>query len=182
MKKFIAVLLVVTLLIGTVGCGRNEEPNNNNNNGNGTVGSDASSKELMDLVSRMYENLGDLVPFPLLEEIPLSQSERIETLTGLTDLSDVEMVINGGAAMSAIPYLFALVQIKEGADVDAIMDKMASSIDLGQLICVFAEAAVITNSGNLIMLVMGTQEQVDGVFEEFRSQMGTTGRKLEKAL
>jgi len=183
MKKTIVFLAVAVLFLGVVGCfNRNNDEDDADKGGNNQQQApEGLVEELEALIKEMYDNLGDVIQiFPMIEEIPFEQAERIETLTGITDLSDIEAVVNGGAAINVIPYEMALVQVRDGADVNAIMSVMESSIDLGQLICVEMDAAIITNAGNLILIVMGTREEVDAVYAEFGRLRGPLGRKIER--
>ena len=59
---------------------------------------------------------------------------------------------------------------------------MIDNIDMRKWICVSAEKARVTNYGNIIFLVMSSEEWGKPVYDEFKQAVGgTVGKELERS-
>ena len=66
-------------------------------------------------------------------------------------------------------------------DVNAAAKKMNENINMRKWICVEAEKAYTTSSGDIICLVMSSEEMAKPVYEKFKTLAGGIGEEFERA-
>ena len=67
-------------------------------------------------------------------------------------------------------------------DVEKLKQEMLDNIDMRRWICVSAEKLYITNSGNIIFLVMSSEDIAKPVYEGFKKYVNNQiGKELEKS-
>ena len=188
MKKIIIAILVVFVLVGA--CvflmNSNEESNtvgiqNAVNNENEKAALEINSAEdLSAVVDKLYEGKQDLYPSLMTQPLDLSDSETVSYMTGLENGDDLEYLVVSEPMMSSQAYSLILAKVKEGADADKIAKTMNENIDYRKWICVAAEKIYSTSSGNIVCLVMSSEEMAKPIYDEFKSLVGNVGQEYER--
>ena len=84
--------------------------------------------------------------------------------------------------MSAQAYEAVMVKVKNGADIESMKQEMLDNIDMNKWICVSAEKVYVTNSGNVIFMVMSDEDWAKLVYDSFKEQVeNKIGKELEKS-
>lgn len=83
-------------------------------------------------------------------------SENVQFFLGLENLDEVEEAIASEPMISSVAHSVCLVRAKEGVDVEALKEKIRTSVDPRKWICVGVdrEEIVMANIGNLILMVI----------------------------
>lgn len=82
--------------------------------------------------------------------------------------------------MSSQAYSLVLVKVKDGVDADKIAKSMSEQIDIRKWICVSAEKLYATSSGDVVCLVMSSEERAKPIYEKFKKLAGTIGEEYIK--
>lgn len=140
----------------------------------------ASVEDLSGLVDKIYDGL----EFPLqsvqTQTIDLSDSDFVNMITGLENGNDFEYLVASEPMMSSQAYSLVLAKVKDGVNANEIAKKMQENINTRKWICVSAEKVYATNSGNVVCLVMSSEELAKPVYEKFKSLAGQVGQEYEK--
>ena len=84
--------------------------------------------------------------------------------------------------MSSQAFSAVMVKVSDGANIEEMKKEMIDNIDMRKWICVSAEKARVTNYGNIIFLVMSSEEWGKPVYDEFKQAVGgTVGKELERS-
>ena len=140
----------------------------------------ASVEDLSGLVDKIYDGL----EFPLqsvqTQTIDLSDSDFVNMITGLENGNDFEYLVASEPMMSSQAYSLVLAKVKDGVNANEIAKKMQENINTRKWICVSAKKVYATNSGNVVCLVMSSEELAKPVYEKFKSLAGQVGQEYEK--
>ena len=170
MKKLIALLLAMVMLVSLVSCAAkdsenktNEEPKTETNNAEGkdetataTVGQTLlnefkknSSGTALEIAERLIGN--EIIPF-------MGGAMAIEEgfLNGF-DNAEIKGFKEGatfGPMMSSIAFVGYIFELEADADVEAFKKQLKDSANLRWMICVEAEEMVVENEGNKVFFLM----------------------------
>lgn len=140
----------------------------------------ASVEDLSGLVDKIYDGL----EFPLqsvqTQTIDLSDSDFVNMITGLENGNDFEYLVASEPMMSSQAYSLVLAKVKDGVNANEIAKKMQENINTRKWVCVSAEKVYATNSGNVVCLVMSSEELAKPVYEKFKSLAGQVEQEYEK--
>ena len=140
-----------------------------------------SVEDLQNLVTSLYTGLEEVLPRSLATiEIDINNVDQFKSFTGLSTSEGVEYAVASEPMMSSQAYSLVLMKIKDGVDANQIAKTMSESIDTRKWICVSAEKLYATNSGNIVCLVMSSEEWAKPVYENFKSTAGAIGQEYEK--
>lgn len=115
------------------------------------------------------------------QEMDLTDDFTFERFTGLSSNEDVETFVLSAPFINVNPYEFAVVKAKKGADIEAMKQEMYDNLDMNMWICVWAEKLYITNYEDLIVIVMGREDDAKPIYEAFKEYVGgNIGKELEK--
>ena len=115
-------------------------------------------------------------------EINVSSVEEVSAFTGLKSNSDVEFLVVAEPMMSSQAFSTVVVKAKDNADIESMKQEMLDNIDMNKWICVSAEKVYVTNSGNVIFMVMSDEEWAKLVYDSFKEQVeNKIGKELEKS-
>lgn len=160
MKKIIAIVMAMTMLMGLCACGK----------------SGASDKkiegDLVSVINQMYSAVEldaetkESFSYHMIEAVTADTAEYV---LGTTELEYAEAAY-AMPMMSAVAYQLILVRVDESADVEAAKTALDEAFDEGKWVCVMPEKVAVTNVGNVIMLVAGTEQVVDALQVAFEAQ------------
>jgi len=150
MKKVISIALVLVLALTLLAsCGADYKL-------------EGTAKEILDKVLEKKPTdfasatLTDDPSFP-----DLTKSENADMLgyyIGVKDNTIVEDIAVSESAFGMQPYSMIVLKVKEGTDVDATKKAILDGIDMRKWMCVNADKLVVTNCGNVIFILMSTDE------------------------
>lgn len=151
LKKILLLLLICITLSSLTGC------------------SDQNIEgELSDLMTKIYANIPEdempmLDNFDVLERYP----DNIEYYIGSTDI-EYEEIFASEPMMSSVAYSVVLVRMKDGANIETSKTKIKENINPAKWLCVEVseEDVIVKNKGNLIILIMVSDETTRNRIEE----------------
>lgn len=177
-KQTIAIILVIAVLIIAV-IGIVVATSNKNTNSEAKIETVGQMKSMMKTIN---SNLKEQLPQLEIEEIDRSDEELVKAYTGLQSNENVEKLVVSEPLMNAQAYSAVVLKVKPGADIEKMKQEIIDNIDMGKWICVSAEKLYVTNSDNIIFLVMSDEEWAKLVYEEFKKYVDNKiGKELEKA-
>lgn len=177
-KQTIAIILVIAVLIIAV-IGIVVATSNKNGNSEAKIETVGQMKSMMKTIN---SNLKEQLPQLEIEEIDISDEELVKAYTGLQSNENVEKLVVSEPLMNAQAYSAVVLKVKPGADIEKMKQEIIDNIDMGKWICVSAEKLYVTNSDNIIFLVMSDKEWAKLVYEEFKKYVDNKiGKELEKS-
>ncbi len=177
-KQTIAIILVIAVLIIAV-IGIVVATSNKNSNSEAKIETVGQMKSMMKTIN---SNLKEQLPQLETEEIDISDEELVKAYTGLQSNENVEKLVVSEPLMNAQAYSAVVLKVKPGADIEKMKQEIIDNIDMGKWICVSAEKLYVTNSDNIIFLVMSDEEWAKLVYEEFKKYVDNKiGKELEKS-
>ena len=176
MKKkliiIIAILIVVAIIFAIISM--NNKPKTN-------LKSIESAEDLSSLVNEVYEGQKNVLASLNTQIIDVEDADSVKYATGLENGKDLQYVVVSEPMMSSQAYSFVLVKVKDGVDANNIAKTMSEQIDTRKWICVSAEKLYATSSGDVVCLVMSSEERAKPIYEKFKTLAGTIGEEYTKA-
>ena len=185
MKKGIIWAIVAVIIIALVGVGVYFS---NQDDGNQGIKLE-TAKDMKDFFGNMqeifeniYKKIEEQLPKVDTDIIDVSDAMEVTNYTGLKSNKDVEAIVVSMPFMSAQAYEAVMVKVKNGADIESMKQEMLDNIDMNKWICVSAEKVYVTNSGNVIFMVMSDEDWAKLVYDSFKEQVeNKIGKELEKS-
>ena len=178
MKKGIIWAIVAVIIIALVGVGVYFS---NQDDGNQGIKLE-TAKDMEDFFGKIYKKIEEQLPKGDTNIIDVSDAMEVTNYTGLKSNKDVEAIVVSMPFMSAQAYEAVMVKVKDGADIESMKQEMLDNIDMNKWICVSAEKVYVTNSGNVIFMVMSDEDWAKLVYDSFKEQVeNKIGKELEKS-
>jgi len=158
MKKIIAVLMSVMMLVGVCACAPEKK----------------IEGDLISVVQKMYAEVEldaetkESFSYHMIEAVP-DDAEMQTFLLGTSELEYTEAVY-AMPMMNAVAYQLNIFRVAEGVDVKAFMEQAKDSFDTGKWVCVMPEKVEVVNVGDVVMYVAGTEQVVDAMVAAFQAQ------------
>ena len=134
------------------------------------------------MLKSIYEKLNDKLPTLETAEIDVSDEMQVSAYTGLSSNKDIEKMVISEPLMNAQAYSALVIKVKDGANIENIKKDILDNINMRKWICVSAEKLYITNSGNIIFVIMSNEEWASSVYKEFKNYVNNNiGKELEKS-
>lgn len=132
------------------------------------------------MVKSIYKDLGDILP--ALEFQKLNNStESLNYFTGLSDSSNVKFAVVSEPLMNAQAYSLVVLKVKDVSKIESMKQEMYDNIDMAKWICVSAEKLYITNSDDIIFMVMASDDWATPVYNGFKKYVNNNiGKELTK--
>ncbi len=177
MKKILCLVLAFAMALSLAACGGNTEPETPD------VPAFELTGTLKEIADKIYAN--ETVTDEMAIETNDMILEDIDGLTynlGVASADAIESAVLSEPMMSSIAYSLALVKAKEGADIKALKNEILNGVNYRKWICVAAEKVAVVNCGNVIMMIMSSEEIVDGILNAFSTVCeGNVSEVLTKA-
>lgn len=159
----LVILIVLALLIY------------NNKKETGTI---SSVSDIKSMIKTIYKG----VDLPNLETnvIDVKNEDEVKAYTGLQSTKDVDFLVISAPLMTSQAYLLSVVKAKDGANIEEMKKEMLDNINMNMWICVSADKLYITNSGNIIFLVMSSEDWAKPVYDNFKKYVNKVGKELTK--
>ena len=140
-----------------------------------------TSGDITKMVKTLYKNVDEELPELETTTIDASNLDELSTYTGLKSNENIETVVVSAPLMNAIAYNLAVVKVKDNANIETIKQEMLDNINMRRWICVSAEKLYITNTDNIIFLIMGSKDTIQPIYNEFKKYVNNDiGKELEK--
>lgn len=140
-----------------------------------------TAEDLINFVDKMYEENKNLYGSLMTQAVDVADNALVSSFTGLKDAKDVQFCIVSEPMMSSQAYSLVLVKVKEGVDVEKIAKTMNENINMRKWICVEAEKAYTTSSGDIVCLVMSSESMAKPVYTKFMELAGAIGQEYERS-
>lgn len=177
MKKKILIVAAIVLAIVAAICTAIVISNNDNNKS----GKLKSVSDVKTMFNSIYEDLGDELPSLETESVDASDENLVTTYTGLKSNKYVAELIVSEPFINAQAYSAVVVIAKDGANIEDMKKEMLDNINMNKWVCVSAGKLYITNSGNVIFLIMSDDDWAKPVYEGFKKYVDNkVGKELEK--
>ncbi len=148
--KKISLLLILSIsLIGFTACGKKEL---------------TPEQDLETIMEDLYAGISD-EDKPMLFNKEITEEEKSYFL-GTEDI-EFEEAFASDAAISSIPHSVVLLKVKEGTDVEKVKEQIKENADPRKWICVEAEKVIVKNKGNLIILIMSSEDMAEKIETNF---------------
>ena len=186
-KRIWAVLAVVVIaiivVIAVMFLGGKEENSPNQVQGGEQTGVKIQTAEDMQKVfNDINTKLQNALPSIEVREVDVTDELSVTAMTGLKSKNNVEAIVAAEPFMSSQAFSAVMVKVSDGANIEEMKKEMIDNIDMRKWICVSAEKARVTNYGNIIFLVMSSEEWGKPVYDEFKQAVGgTVGKELERS-
>ena len=149
-------------------------------NSNTDTNSFKSSGDVKKMVKSIYNELGDKLPELAFQNVDTSL-DSLKSYTGLSDNSNIDFMVVSEPEMNAQAYSLVALKVKDASKIESMKQEMYDNIDMAKWICVSAEKLYITNSGNLIFMVMSVDEWATPVYNSFKKYVNNNiGKELTK--
>ena len=190
MKKIIAMLLALVMVVGLVACGNktpdatkpSTEPAATTAPAEGDATTAPAEDEATDATVAPVEDFGDIMVLTDTEyrlltlhdamgiqfnvmtwALTIDDAEMIKAYTGLDDMTKIVEASVTEPAMSSQAYSVVLVKVADGIDAAAVAEEMKAGVDPRKWVCVEAdeiETAVIDNYVLLVMMASDLSEEI----------------------
>lgn len=140
------------------------------------------AEDLSNLIDKVYEGKEDVLPRLNTTIVDVANVDNVKAVTGLENVDNFEYVVVSEPLMSSQAYSFVLAKVKKGVDSDNIAKEMSEKVDPRKWICVSAEKIYATSSGDVVCLVMASQEWGKPVYDSFKSLAGNINTEYEKTV
>ena len=150
MKKFLSVILVLTMVLSMAACGKKAQE---------TVPAAqtvaGTMEELLNktIEQRPVEFMGGVIPVDLTD----SSEDGLWALKSYTGLDSAEKISEAAAfepMMGSLAFSMVMVRLADGADAKSVAESMKSGIDTRKWICVEADDLKVAGFGDVVMLIM----------------------------
>lgn len=149
-------------------------------NSNTDTNSFKSSGDVKRMVKSIYNELGDKLPELAFQNVDTSL-DSLKSYTGLSDNSNIDFMVVSEPEMNAQAYSLVALKVKDASKIESMKQEMYDNIDMAKWICVSAEKLYITNSGDLIFMVMSVDEWATPVYNNFKKYVNNNiGKELTK--
>ncbi len=161
MKRIIAVIMSVMMLVGLCACGAKADDKK-------------IEGDLVSVIQKMYAEVEldaetkESLSYHMIEAVP-EDAEMQAYLLGTSELEYAEAAY-AMPMMNAVAYQLNIFRVAEGTDVKAFMEKAESSFDTGKWVCVMPEKVATVNVGDVVMFIAGTEQVVDAMVTVFQAQ------------
>lgn len=175
MKKFLCLILALAMALSLAACGGNTEPEAPAFELTGTL------EEIADKIYANETATDEMAIAPAME-ITLDDIDGLTYNLGVTSADAIERAVISEPMISSIAYSLALVKAKEGADIDALKNEILEGVNYRKWLCVAAEKIAVVNCGDIILMIMSSEEIVDAVLAAFSTVCeGNATEPLTKA-
>ena len=139
-----------------------------------------TSDDLKNMINTIYNELGDTLPALDFQNID-SSTESFKYYTGLSDSSNVEFFVVSEPLMNAQAYSLVVLKVKDTSKIETMKQEMYNNINMAKWVCVSAEKLYITNSDDIIFMVMASDNWATPVYNGFKKYVNNNiGKELTK--
>ena len=139
-----------------------------------------TSDDLKNMINTIYNELGDTLPALDFQNID-SSTESLKYYTGLSDGNNVDFFVVSEPLMNAQAYSLVVIKVKDTSKIETMKQEMYNNINMAKWLCVSAEKLYITNSDDIIFMVMASDNWATPVYNGFKKYVNNNiGKELTK--
>ena len=164
MKKWIALLLVMTMALSAVACRRKKAEPTDATDKNQTEQTDKTEQKtplngtMEDNVNKIMEQnpaqfMGGQIPVDL-QDTTEEGLEALRSFTGLDTPEKIKDIAVYEPMMGSQAFSLVLVRVTDSADAKAVAQQMKENINPRKWICVMADQVMAAGYGDVVMFVM----------------------------
>ena len=174
-KTIIIALIVIAIVVAVVVAifMVNKKPKTNLETVN-------SNEDLLALVDKLYEGQKGLFSSLQNEAVDVADNDFIQYYTGLENGTNLEYVVTSEPMISSQAYSLVLAKVKNGVDANSVAKEMSEKVNTSKWICVSAEKLYATSSGDIVFLVMSSEDMAKPIYEKFKTLAGNVNEVYEK--
>lgn len=149
---------------------------------NGKNKTETNFKTTEDIV-QMMNTIKKVDTLPDLEthELNLNELDSVKSYTGLKSTDLIDSVVVNEPAMGSQAYSVLAINVKNINDVESIKQEIFDNINMNKWLCVSADKLVITNTNNLIFVVMTSNDWFEDSYNAYKKYVNNEiGKELEK--
>ena len=153
MKVFKKISLIVIMLVvafAVTGCG-----------------SKNIEGSLEDIMTKLYAGIPEDQRPMMLMNTEVNE-ENVEYFLGTKDI-EYEEALASESGVGSIAHSVVLIRVKDNTDVEAIKDKIEKYINPRKWVCVEAEEVEIESKGNLIIVIMSSEQNAEKIEKSFNN-------------
>ena len=139
-----------------------------------------SNEDLLAMVDKLYEGQKGLFSSLQNEAVDVADNDFIQYYTGLENGEDLEYVVTSEPMISSQAYSLVLAKVKNGVDANSVAKEMSEKVNTSKWICVSAEKLYVTSSGDIVFLVMSSEDMAKPIYEKFKTLAGNVNEVYEK--
>ena len=139
-----------------------------------------SSEDLVALVDKLYEGQKGIFSSLQSQTVDVADSDFVQYYTGLENGENLEYVVSSEPMISSQAYSLVLAKVKEGVDANTVAKEMSEKVNTAKWICVSAEKLYATSSGDIVFLVMSSEDMAKPIYEKFKTLAGNVNEVYEK--
>lgn len=185
MKKTLSILLAAIMLFSFAACSGNGGSNTTADTTAGTTAAPAPalSGTLEEIADKIYENASDFqISIMPATEIDLTDADAVNSFLGVASADSIERAVFSEPMIGSIPYSMCLVKVKDGADKEALKQEILDGVNYRKWICVAAEKILVADCGDVIMMVMSSEDNVETIYNAFSAVCaGSASEPMTKA-
>ena len=139
-----------------------------------------TSDDLKNMINTIYNELGDTLTALDFQNIDSSTESR-KYYTGLSDGNNVDFFVVSEPLMNAQAYSLVVIKVKDTSKIETMKQEMYNNINMAKWLCVSAEKLYITNSDDIIFMVMASDNWATPVYNGFKKYVNNNiGKELTK--
>ena len=173
MKKVVALVLSVVMMLSVVACGKQEEKVT------------PYEGTLEELVNSIYEI--HMPGFSVAPAMPIdvADADAVNYYFGLANGDSLTEAVWAETMFGSQPYSMCIARVKEDADMAAVKQEIFDNMNMRKWMCVAADHMIVGDARDLVIMVMvgndfGGSEMTNALYDAFVSVVGNPGEKLEK--
>lgn len=151
MKKLLSVLLVIGTLFMFTGCTKEKN----------------LTQTPSEIIASMYEGFAE-------DELPMMLGERelvkeeLEYNLGLTELNFIEGTVSE-PMITSMAHSVVVVRVAEDVDIEQTKADIKAKVNPSKWLCATAETVLVESKGDIIVLVMSSNETATKLIENFKN-------------
>lgn len=171
-KKISIVIIVFVLILGIYGVFHFSNKEEIKENENENIQSNVEEVNVEELINKIYSNVPEeTLPELQMEKMELNDLDIVEYATGLASIENIEEIYRSEPMMSSQAYSLIVVKLKDSSNAEKIQTEMMNNVNPRKWICVTAEKICSISKGNIVALVMASDEWATPVFESMRKEL-----------
>ena len=168
----IAVLVIIAIIIAVVVGKSNKtalQPIN-------------SAEDLSALVDKIYEGEENILSSLQTQVIDVKDADLVKMITGLENGDKLEYLVASEPMISSQAYSLILAKVNKGENANEVAKNIFESVNPSKWICVSAEKIYATNSGDVVFVIMSSEEWAKPLYEKFKKLAENIGQEYEKTV
>ncbi len=176
MKKIIAIVLALAAILSLAACNGSSDKETKTLTPETTEAPAAQLEGTLEEISAKILEKATTVEFMMgpATEIDLSDIDAAKYYIGIDPTDKVERATFTEPMIGAQPFSLCLIEAKDGADLEALKNEILETVNMRKWMCVGAEKLIVSNCGNTILMVMGSEVMADDVYNAFTAISNNT--------